>query len=294
MLVGAAFCARLVLGCGAGAAEAPEHKGTVKVAAVQFISQFAKPELNRKRLMARVREAARNGAKIVVLPETAIPGYMTFDIQTTWQTGGKAVTAGLRGVAPKDVAETVPGPSTRAFAALARELGIYLTVPLIEVDPKGGRYFNTLCLVGPQGKLLAHYRKRNPWPYAERGWATKGDRGLPTVDTPYGRLGLLVCYDINFEPPRLKRKGIDILLYAIAWVDDADSTWFGVQLPGIARRSNFSIIGANWSVPAKPDWHGYGFTRIIDRTGRVLAKARSNLAEETVYAELPIPSRTGR
>ena len=73
-----------------------------------------------------------------------------------------------------------------------------------------GKHFNALCLVGPEGDLLLHYRKRTPWPYAEKGWASPGDRGLQTIDTPYGRLAILICYDINFEPPNLKERGVEI------------------------------------------------------------------------------------
>ena len=84
-----AFPRQLVLSAATNAVAAdpqPPPK-TVRVAAVQFISQWAKPAENRKALEPLVREAASNGAKIVVLPETAIPGYMSHDIRTTWQVG---------------------------------------------------------------------------------------------------------------------------------------------------------------------------------------------------------------
>ena len=64
---------------------------TVRVAAVQFISLWARPEENRKNLEPLIREAAKNGAKIVVLPETAISYYMSHDIRLTWQVGQRAV-----------------------------------------------------------------------------------------------------------------------------------------------------------------------------------------------------------
>jgi len=269
----------------------PKAERTVKVAAVQFISQYGQPEHNRKRLEGYIREAAGNGAKIVVLPEVAIPGYLSFDLGTAWQAEGFELSEGLRGVPLKDVAETVPGPSTRAFAALAKQLGIYLTVPIIEIDPKSSKYYNTLCLVGPQGRLLIHYRKRHPWPHAERGWTSRGGLGLPHIDTPYGRLALLICYDVNYELPRLKQKKVDTVLYSIAWVDDDKSPWFDIMLPRKARDNNINIIGANWTVPHEPDWHGYGDTCIIDRTGRILARASRKLGEEIIYAELPIPAK---
>ena len=167
--------------------------------------------------------------------------------------------------------------------------GNAIEITLKEKDPKTGRYFNTIVLAGPDGQTLLHYRKLNPWPWAETGWATKGDRGLAYVDTPLGRLGLLICYDINYEPPRLKEAGIDTLLYCIAWVDSADTDWFTARLPENARKNNFAIVGANWTAPGKPDWHGYGHSLILDRTGRTLAKVASDLAEEIIYAELPVP-----
>jgi len=264
---------------------------TVKVAAIQFISKLNAPEANRDRLEGFVREAAQNGAELIVLPETAITGYMSVDLKTTWQLAGWDVTKGLRGISPKTAAEEVDGPSTQTFSRLAGELGVYLTIPFLEFDPGSGKYFNTIVLADPEGKALLHYRKLNPWPFAERGWASEGDRGHQYIDTPCGRLGLLICYDINRQPPSLKEKGVDTLLYCIAWVDREKSTWFHAELPRIAKRNDLNIIGANWTVPKKPKWHGYGQSLIIERTGRVLARATSDIGEEITYAELPVPEK---
>ncbi|MHC4506785.1 MAG: HEAT repeat domain-containing protein, partial [Planctomycetota bacterium] len=100
---------------------APERPsgGKVKVAAIQFASDFGAPEKNRERLAEFVRRAAREGAKVVVLPETAITGYMDRGLRTAWQLEGRKVTEGLRGRSPAAVAEPVPGPSTREFGRLA-------------------------------------------------------------------------------------------------------------------------------------------------------------------------------
>lgn len=262
---------------------------TVRVAAVQFISRWARPDENRKNLEPLICEAAKNGAKIVVLPETAISSYMSHDIRLTWQVGDRAVSPELQGVSPQDVAETVPGKSTRIFGNLAKELGIYLTAPFLEFDAKQDKYFNTVVLLDPKGEIVLHYRKLNPWPYAERGWATPGDRGQQFIDTPYGRLGLLICFDINFEPPKLKENRVDHLLYSIAWVDAAKSDWFAKRLPEIARKADVNIIGANWSVPDKLGWYGYGQTLIIRRTGEVAARVKNDLGNEIIYADLPVP-----
>jgi predicted amidohydrolase len=263
---------------------------TVLVAAVQCHSEFGKPMDNRERLGRLVRQAAAGGAAIVVLPETAVTGYMTADLKKTWQVGDRQLSEGLEGIDPTRVAETVPGPSTRYFARLADQFGIYLTVPLVETDPRTGKFYNTSVLLGPDGRMLIHYRKRDPWPWAERGWATPGDLGNPVVDTPWGRLGLLVCYDIHQQSAAMAERKIDMLLYSVAWVDHKQSDWYAKDLPDIAKKSGFHIVAANWTVPAKPapTWHGYGQSRIIDATGAVLATARKDLGEEVVFAELPV------
>jgi len=261
---------------------------TVLVAAVQCVSEFGDPAGNREKLAGLIERAAAAGAKIVVLPETAVTGYLTADIKTTWQVGKREISAGLEGVDPSHAAETVPGPSTKTFARLAKKLGIYVTVPLVEVDRKSDKYYNTSVLMGPGGRMLIHYRKRNPWMWPEKGWATEGDLGNPVVDTPFGRLGVLICYDVHEQFEVMSRKHVDTLLYSIAWVDDADSDWFSKQLPATAKRFGFNIVGANWTVPGAPapDWHAYGKSRIISAAGQILAEASNDLREEIVLAEV--------
>src|SRR5262249_57744152 len=114
-----------------------------------------------KKRTSRAGEAARRGAKIVVLPETAVTGYLSQDLKENWHVKGLPLDDSFTGKDPAGFAETVPGPSTRHFAALAKELRIYLTIPLLEVvRPAGGQgappYFNTVCLASPEAKLAAH------------------------------------------------------------------------------------------------------------------------------------------
>ncbi len=269
-----------------GDAPPPE---TFRVAAVQTHSNMGDPAANRRHLGTLVTKAAEHGAKMIVLPETAVTGYMSWDLKTTWRIESRPITRGLSGLSPAAVAEPVPGPSTEFFADLAKELEVYVTVPMVELESSKNRYYNTVVLIGPGGRIVLHYRKLNPWPFAERSWASRGDRGHTVLDTPYGRVGLLICYDINFEPPNLKKLGVDHLLYPIAWVDDEHSDWFSRQLPAIARENRLNIIGANWSVPPQvsPTWHGYGMSRIISKQGRILVSASRNVGTEILYADLP-------
>src|SRR3954466_16227725 len=125
----------LVLGvCPVGlAADSPERRQpaaeppkTVKVAAIQCSSDLGDINGNRRKLTKLIEEAAGNGAKIIVLPEAAITGYLSQDLKTNWRIPGWPIEAAFAGKDPAGFAEPVPGPSTEHFGALAKKLGIYL------------------------------------------------------------------------------------------------------------------------------------------------------------------------
>jgi predicted amidohydrolase len=278
---------------------------TVKVAAIQCSSDLGAVQDNREKLSDLVREAASNGAKVIVLPEAAITGYLSQDLKTNWHIRGKPIEAAFEGRDPGEAAETVPGPSTAHFCALAKELRIYLTIPLLErvgdlpaadVNAEGEptaspfeepKYFNTVCLANPAGELVAHYRKLTPWPYPEKSWATSGDRGVQTYDTEYGRVGLAICFDIHTILEQFESKELWALLDPIAWVDEGHpADWFWHRLPARVKPFHHYVIGANWSVDRPQPWRGYGFSTILGPNGEIVATAKSLYGSEIVYADI--------
>jgi predicted amidohydrolase len=264
----------------------------VKVAAVQCSSDLGEVDANTRKLTALVCQAAKSGAKIVVLPETAVTGYLSQDLKTNWHVAHKPIRPTYQGKDPAAFAETVPGPSTKNFAALAKELGIYLTIPLLEVerpaDAAGARYFNTVCLAAPTGEVVAHYRKLTPWPVPEQSWATPGDRGVQVYDTEYGRVGLAICFDIHTILEKYQPHHIWALLYPIAWVDENHpADWFWHRLPRRVAPFKHYLIGANWSVDKRQNWFGYGFSTILGPDGTVIATAKSLYGPEIIYATIP-------
>src|SRR5690242_10886968 len=270
----------------------PATPRTVKVAAVQCSSELGDVAANTRKLTQLVKEAAANGAKIVVLPEASITGYLSQDLKTNWHVKGRPLEKQFTGLDPARFAEPVPGPSTRHFGKLAEDLGIYLTIPFVEVDFQEGRdkprYFNTVCLASPRGELVTHYRKLTPWPYPEKSWATPGDRGVQTYDTEYGRVGLAICFDIHTILEKYQPHDIWTLLYPIAWVyEEHPADWFWRQLPERLAPYKFYVVGANWSVDGPQPWRGYGFSTIYAPGGKVIASAKSLYGSEIVYATIP-------
>lgn len=272
---------------------------TVRVAAVQCSSDLGKAAENTVQLTALVKQAAGHGAKIVVLPEAAITGYLSQDLKTNWHVKGRPIEPAFVGLDPANYAESIPGPSTKHFCDLAKQLGVYLTIPLVEVDSKTDParpiYYNTVCLANPRGELVAHYRKLTPWPYPEKSWTTPGDRGIQTYDTEYGRVGLAICFDIHTILEKYQDRHLWALLYSIAWVDDEHpAEWFLERLPERVKPFKLHVIGANWSVDQKQKWRGYRFSEIISNQGTVVATAKRLYGSEIVYADLPIAPQDER
>ncbi len=300
--------------------EAPPRATSVLVAAVQCSSRFGDVEANRAKLTELVRQAAAGGARFIVLPEMSVTGYLSQDLRRNWQRPGWPIDAPFAGVNPREFAEVFDGTSTRHFAKLADQLDVYLTVPFLELARKtAGRskpytnvplpniddarelettfrdvkdkelsFFNSVTLVGPSGKIEAHYRKLTPWPHPEKSWATPGDRGVAVVDTEYGKVGLAICFDIHTIFDHYKKGQIWTLLYPIAWVNNEHpAQWFWHDLPRRAAANAVNIVGANWSVDKSHAWRGFGFSTILSSTGVVLASAHSLLGSEIVYARLP-------
>jgi N-carbamoylputrescine amidase len=165
------------------------------------------PEENVARAIGHIRDAARKGAKLVCLPEL-------FRTQYFCQAEDHA---------NFDLAEPIPGPTTAALAAVAREAGVVVIGSLFE-RRAAGVYHNTAVILDADGKLAGTYRKMHipddPL-YYEKFYFTPGDLGFRAFDTACGRVGTLVCWDQWYpEGARLTAlAGADVLFYptAIGW-----------------------------------------------------------------------------
>jgi N-carbamoylputrescine amidase len=197
---------------------------------------------NLARSMAGIRDAAARGAQLVVLQELHSGPYFC-QVEDT---------------ANFDLAESIPGPATAAFAALARELGIVLVISLFEKRAVG-LFHNTAVVLEADGTIAGCYRKMHipddPG-YYEKFYFTPGDLGFEPIATSVGRLGVLVCWDQWYpEAARLMAlAGADLLIYptAIGWDprDDAAEqdrqldAWLTVQR-GHAVANGLPVVNVN-------------------------------------------------
>jgi beta-ureidopropionase len=254
----------------------------VRIAGVQFVGHADKA-VNIEIAERMVRQAAARGAQIACLPELFNTMYFCVETKPEYF----------------DWAEPVPGPTTERMGALARELGIVLIAPVFERAPDG-RFFNTAAVLGPDGRMIGKYRKSSI-PFMdvaqsseprgnEKFYFTPGDLGFPTFDTPFGRIGILICYDRHFpEAARtLGLKGAHLLLVPTAtyreWIRDV----WEVELRGHAIANMFYVGGVNKvgkDVGGPRDRHYFGSALFIDPKGGVMARA-GDKEDEILYADI--------
>jgi predicted amidohydrolase len=246
---------------------------------------MGKTEDNLRNISNLVRKAAAQGAKIVVIPECAVQGYLD---PTTW-TSWSNMPDGENSV--QSVAEPVPGPATRTLSHLADELDIYLCAGMIEVESNA--FFNAQVLIAPDGAIIAHHRKKSLWTPGDSTWCTPGNLPVQVVKTEFGNLGLMICYDFHTLPPLLAKREADIVLYSVGWYGPNEKNWFGKQFPAKSVVPyGFDVVAANWtSLTSEQSWPGRGHSCVITREGKVLAMSEAVSGNDIVLADLEIMKR---
>jgi 5-aminopentanamidase len=224
----------------------------MRVAVAQIEPRLGEKARNLETCVAQLEQAVAAGAELLVLPECAIPGYM-FD------SAEEAL----------PFAEEIPGPSTQALADACRRLGAHAVCGLLERE--GDLLYNSAVLVGPGG-LVGSYRKTHlPFLGVDR-FTAHGDE-LPVYDTPLGRIGLEICYDLRFpEATRtLALKGAEVVAHPTNFPLAAR---IQTELITVARaaENRIFLLTAN-RVGKERGGEFCGWSQIVDPYGRRLAEA---------------------
>jgi 5-aminopentanamidase len=174
-----------------------------KIAVAQLAIAVAEPDANRKAAADAVAEAAAAGARLVVLPELTDSGYVFAPEDPVAEARGLA--------APAD-----GNPTLRQWQALSAQHGLVIVGGFCELGGDG-RLYNSAALVDASG-TRAVYRKAHLWD-TEKLVFTPGDGPPPVIDTEVGRVGVMVCYDLEFpEWTRLAAlDGADLIAAPVNW-----------------------------------------------------------------------------
>ncbi len=256
----------------------------VRIALVQQRAG-ADREDNRRRGLAAVERAAAEGARVVAFAELAFEPFYP-------QNPAGADTLAL--------AEPVPGPTTEAFCALARRLGVVIILNLYE--HAGARAFDASPVIDADGRLLGVTRMVHITDYAcfhERGYYAPGDHGAPVYDTAHGRIGVAICYDRHYPEymRTLALNGAEMVVVPQAGsVGEWPDGLYEAEMRVAAFQNGYFVALVN-RVGQEPRLTFAGESFVCDPTGLVLARAGGG-TEEILTAELDLsaversPART--
>ena len=297
----------------------------VKVAALKIASQFGTPDAtanNVKTISSVIDQAASEGAKFAVMPETAINGYASQDLTTTWYVENYPVDEGFKKLDPTDYALEIddagplPAP-LKAFETQSTNRDIYIVATFLEKSKQTNEklkkeygpyvFYSSSILLKPGAGMVGHYRKMNPWLTMDKAFMTAGDR-IVTYDTEFGRISFCVCFDVRALLPLIKKHNVWAHFHSFAWVDEKDGrplstrqnvktdeewngNWFRAGLPGklFDNAGGFYFVAANWSTDNRENWTGHGFESIYSPEGIPIAQDMETTGNGYVIAELSPP-----
>ena len=268
------------------------------VAAVQAAPVFLDREATTEKACELIATAGRNGARLIVLPESFIPAYPDWvwsvpagDYRTMDEMYGELASQSV----------DVPGPVTEALGNAARAANAYVVVGVTERNAEASRasLYNTVVFFDDAGNLMGKHRKLMPTGGERLVWAQGDGSTLQVFDTALGRIGALTCWE-NYMPLAryaMYAWGTEVYL-APTW--DRGETWLAT-LQHIAKEGRLHVIGCciamrRDDIPDRFDfkrlygenrgeWINVGDSAIVGPDGRFLA-GPARAKEETLYAEI--------
>ena len=257
----------------------PEVRDKISLGLVQMTCS-PEPQKNLDKAIAQIEDAARRGAQVICLQELFRSQYLC-QVED-----------------PKyfDLAEPIPGPSTDALGKIAAARKVVIIASLFE-RRAAGVYHNTAAVIGANGEVIGRYRKMHipdDPRYYEKFYFTPGDLDFVAHPTPYGSMGVLVCWDQWFpEAARLTAMaGAQVLFYptAIGWwhgetPDDRVKmleAWKTIQRSHAIANGVYVAVVNRTGIEADLEFWGSSF--VVDPFGEVMASASVD-REETLVVE---------
>ncbi|HYE60768.1 MAG TPA: nitrilase-related carbon-nitrogen hydrolase [Phycisphaerales bacterium] len=228
-----------------------------------------------------IAQAADKGAQVCCLQEIFYGPYFCAEQHVKWY----------------QTAERIPdGPTIRLMQERARKHGMVLIVPIYEEDSRvSGTYYNTAAVLSHTGEYLGRYRKHHI-PHCHPGfwekfYFTPGNGGYPVFETPFGKLGVYICYDRHFpEGAReLGLNGAEIVFNPSATVAGLSEYLWKLEQPAHAVANQY-YVGAINRVGTEAPWNigeFYGQSYFCNPRGQIIAQA-SRDKDEVVVADLDL------
>ena len=270
----------------------------IKVAVVQAAPVLMDRQATTKKAVTLTLEAGKRGAKLVLFPEAYIPAYPR-GLGFGTKVGSRSVSGRKDWLRYWNNAVPVPGDTTQALGEAARKAGVYLVMGIIEKDgDHSGTLYCTMLYFGPDGTLLGKHRKLKPTGMERLIWGEGDGSTLPVFDTPFGKIGGLICWE-NYMPlarTAMYAKGIQIYLAPTA--DDREvwqSTLRHIALEGrcfvlscnqyVTKEMYPADLACSDDLQLEPELMSKGGSAIVGPLGQYIVEPVSG-REEIIIADL--------
>ncbi len=217
----------------------PDSERSFTVAAAQAAPVFMDRKATIDKACELIAEAAGNGAKIIVFPEVFVPGYPDW----VWVLPGASGQHAALYSELLDQSVTIPGPETDRLCSAAKAAGAYVVIGMDErnAEDSGGSIYNTLLYIDDRGQIMGRHRKLVPTVSERLVWTPGNGSTLEVYDTPYGKLGGLICWENYMPLARYAMYAWGVQIYVAAtW--DSSETWVAT-LQHIAKEGRCVVIG---------------------------------------------------
>ena len=198
-----------------------DKEATARVAVVQAGSIPFDADACVDKAVRLIGEAAAGGAKVIVFPEAFITGYPK-GLNYGLVVGARDPVGREEFRIYLEAAIEVPGPETRRLGEAAATHGAYVVMGVIEREL--GTCYCTVLFFAPNGRLLGKHRKLMPTALERMIWGFGDGSTLPAVDSPYGRIGAVICWENYMPMLRMAMYSKNVALYCAPTADDRD-TW---------------------------------------------------------------------
>lgn len=185
----------------------------LRVALVQATPVMFDKNATIDKVCAQIREAGENGAALIVFPESLIPCY-PYGLTYGFTVGSRTESCRDDWKIYYDNAVLCPSDDTARIGAAAKEAGAYVSIGYTERGRENGTLYCSNMIFGPDGQLLCNHRKLKPTGAERIIWGDADRDYFPTVDSPWGTMGALICWE-NYMPlarVALYQKGVSLYL----------------------------------------------------------------------------------
>lgn len=246
--------------------------GLVRVAVAQTAPELGANDRNLAHVVEQIGEAAARDAQLVVFPECALSGYIVDNLDEL-----------------ERLAEPIPGPATQRLVAACARWQVHLVVGILEQGVDA--IYNSAILVGPRG-LVGRYRKAHLPGLGLDRLVAHGNTPFAVHETPIGRIGMAICYDIRFpEPTRvLALQGADVIAIPTNW-PVMDRVAPPSTIPDVLTRAraceNRVFLAVADRVGKEHGSTFLGRSQLVDAYGTVVAEGSAR-DEEILYADFDL------